>query len=257
MRSAASPLRSGFTLVELSIVLVIIGLLLGGVLIGKDMIRSAQLRSVATDVQGYIAAAQLFQDKYNCLPGDCANATTYWSGVTNGNGNGALDVASAANAPGEIFGAWQQLALAGYIKGTYNGLAGSLGTDSSFPGTNVPTSKIPNAGYSWYYLSTITAWPSYYNGDYKNILFFGAKVTSGSSPTNSGIITPSEAYAIDQKFDDGIPGIGNIRSSTNALSSTTANCSTAGSTATNPLNSAYNVSGYSAIACDLIFISGW
>ena len=125
--SSKARLQSAFTLVELSIVLVIIGLLLGGVLIGKDMIRQAQLRSMVTDMQGYLAAAQLFQDKYNCLPGDCANATQFWSGVTNGNGNGQLDTGSAASAPGEIYGIWQQLAVAGYIKGNFSGNAGAGG----------------------------------------------------------------------------------------------------------------------------------
>ena len=70
--------RSGFSLVELSIVLVILGLLTGGILAGQSLIRAAELRSVATESQRYMAALNSFRDKYFALPGDMANATAFW-----------------------------------------------------------------------------------------------------------------------------------------------------------------------------------
>lgn len=76
--------QCGFTLIELSIVLVIIGLLVGGVLVGTDLIKSAGNRAYVSQLQSYNAAVNSFKLKYNCLPGDCANATDY--GFT-GNGN--------------------------------------------------------------------------------------------------------------------------------------------------------------------------
>ena len=79
--------NSGFTLVELSIVLVIIGLLVGGILAGADLIRIARLNSIREEVEKFKMATNVFYGKYNCLPGDCYNITTYLSGVTNGNGN--------------------------------------------------------------------------------------------------------------------------------------------------------------------------
>jgi prepilin-type N-terminal cleavage/methylation domain-containing protein len=70
--------HSAFTLVELSIVLVIIGLIIGGVLAGRDLIRAAELRSLVSEVERYNSAVNAFKLKYNCLPGDCATATNFW-----------------------------------------------------------------------------------------------------------------------------------------------------------------------------------
>lgn len=91
---ASRPSRhcSGFTLIEVSIVLVIIGLIVGGVLVGRDMIRTAELRADITQVEKLNTAVQTFRLKYNCLPGDCANAQDFFSPfkVSNGNGDGQV-----------------------------------------------------------------------------------------------------------------------------------------------------------------------
>jgi len=71
-------MKNGFSLVELSIVLVIVGLLVGGVLTGKSLIRAADLRSVSTDYEGYRTATSAFRDKYFGLPGDITNASSFW-----------------------------------------------------------------------------------------------------------------------------------------------------------------------------------
>ena len=63
-------MRKGFTLVELSIVLVIIGLLIGGVLKGKSMIDNAKVKRIKSDIDGIVAATYGYQDKYGFLPGD-------------------------------------------------------------------------------------------------------------------------------------------------------------------------------------------
>jgi prepilin-type N-terminal cleavage/methylation domain-containing protein len=83
--------RHGFTLIELSIVLVIIGLLVGGILVGRDLIRAAELRADISAVDKFDAAVNTFRLKYNCVPGDCVNATQFLEGAYNGNGDGVIE----------------------------------------------------------------------------------------------------------------------------------------------------------------------
>src|ERR1700712_5143764 len=95
--------QHGFSLVELSIVLVILGLLVGGVLSGQSLIRAAELRSVTTEYQRYTTAVGTFRDKYFALPGDMNNAASFgWkdgagSSVANGDGNGQVNSTGTAN----------------------------------------------------------------------------------------------------------------------------------------------------------------
>lgn len=88
------PSLKGFTLIELSIVLVIIGLVIGGVLVGKDLINSSGNRAFVSQLETYNAVVNTFKNKYNCLPGDCASATAYGF-ANNGNGNGMVTAVSS------------------------------------------------------------------------------------------------------------------------------------------------------------------
>ena len=71
--------QSGFTLVEIAIVLVIIGLLLGGILKGQEMITHAKIKNVIADFSGVSAAYHGYQDRYRAIPGDDPNAATRWA----------------------------------------------------------------------------------------------------------------------------------------------------------------------------------
>src|SRR5580765_674608 len=89
--------QDGFTLVEIAIVLVIIGLLLGGILKGQEMITQAKIKNVIADMTGISAAMYGYQDRYRALPGDDKNAGTAgggtgrWGAVTaSGNGDGNI-----------------------------------------------------------------------------------------------------------------------------------------------------------------------
>jgi len=83
--------QRGFTLVEIAIVLVIIGLLLGGVLKGQSLIDSAKVKNVIQQSQSLQAAVNAYQDRFRALPGDDIMATTHVPGATgNGNGDGQI-----------------------------------------------------------------------------------------------------------------------------------------------------------------------
>ena len=75
--------RHGFTLVELAIVLVIIGLMVGGVFVGRDLIRASELHSLTADTSRYLQGVQNFRTRYAALPGDMKNATRHW-GIAGG-----------------------------------------------------------------------------------------------------------------------------------------------------------------------------
>ena len=138
-RSDSKHFLSAFSLVELSIVLVILGLLVGGILSGQSLIRAAELRSFTTEYSKYVAAVNSFKDKYFQLPGDMPNATSFWgaahatpatclttvgtgSQTCNGDGNGSISNAAAASQYGEEYTFWQHLANAGLIEGSYTGI---------------------------------------------------------------------------------------------------------------------------------------
>jgi prepilin-type N-terminal cleavage/methylation domain-containing protein len=118
--------QKGFTLVEIAIVMVIIGLLLGGVLKGQQMIANAKIKSLVNHAQGLSAAIYSYQDRYKALPGDDPRATTNLPGASGGclagnlaNGNGDGNIFEYQRAP-------QDLACAGLITGTYNGTTDTL-----------------------------------------------------------------------------------------------------------------------------------
>ncbi|MDP1614089.1 MAG: prepilin-type N-terminal cleavage/methylation domain-containing protein [Sulfuritalea sp.] len=120
--------QSGFTLVEIAIVLVIIGLLLGGVLKGQELINSAKIKNLVNDMNGISTAVYAYQDRFKALPGDDTNAATRWAsstGVTfplatastlgDTQVTGAFDSNVAAT---ESVAFWDELRLAGFLGGS-------------------------------------------------------------------------------------------------------------------------------------------
>ena len=214
------PTRSGFTLVELAVVLVIIGLLVGGVLAGQSLIRESQLRAVVSELNGYRAATATFMEKYRGLPGDMRNATQYWGAASscpgdnntasvsdpttcNGNADGSIIQTSASN---EWFRYWQQLGNAGLIGGSYTGARAGAGVYNS-DASNVPKSKVPG-GY-WFVQDYATGSGAAFWSTYIGNAFLLGALTSGSNPT-SALFTPLDLYALDGKIDDGKPATGTI-----------------------------------------------
>lgn len=223
----------GFTLIELAIVIVIIGLLAGGVLVGRDMIRAAELRSVTTEYEKYVAALNLFKEKYMGLPGDLKNATAFWGAMTNcgaaspsgtgtqtcnGNGDTILHGAAGNGQTSEEFLAWQHLANAGLIEGKYTGISGSGGTAHSVISQNVPAGKMSGTGWSFIYTGDVTdpSEPNWFVGYYGQLMQLGTQ--NGAERTGGSALLPEELWAIDSKIDDGKPGYGTIKTTKNANS---------------------------------------
>jgi prepilin-type N-terminal cleavage/methylation domain-containing protein len=233
-----------FSLVELSIVLVILGLLVGGVLAGQSLIRAAELRAVTTEYARFTTARQSFRDKYFALPGDMNNATQFWgrqnsnadcvtnssaavnasAGTCDGNGDGQIAWAAAANQSGEFLQYWRQLAFAGQIEGSYTGLA--AGCNFCMPASAAPKSKLTNGYWNPIYLGTQSGNPQWYDANYGSVLFMGAIASYASSP----VLKPEEAWNIDTKLDDGKPTTGKVFS---WKSSINAGCTTADTAARN------------------------
>lgn len=243
----------GFSLVELSIVLVILGLLVGGVLTGQSLIKAAELRSVTTEYDRYMAATNTFRDKYFGLPGDITNAASFWAAAANGDGDGTLDVASAVSVAGERYGYWEQLALAGLIEGVYDGMATATHVDDAVIGTNVPKAKLGNAGWSVINIpGTIAITDTLrFAGEYGNHFYFGIK--AASSITQGALLKPEEAWNIDTKMDDGRPAFGRVKT-LEFHGHATAGCSNPAAAATAiEAAAAYDLDN-TAAACSLIFL---
>jgi prepilin-type N-terminal cleavage/methylation domain-containing protein len=112
--------QSGFTLIEIAIVLVIIGLLLGGVLKGQELINSAKVKNLAADFKNIPVFIYGYQDKFKSLPGDDSGAVSHVAATAAGNGNGIIGgrwlPATAATDETSLF--WQHVRLAGLAAGT-------------------------------------------------------------------------------------------------------------------------------------------
>ncbi|MHB1332415.1 MAG: prepilin-type N-terminal cleavage/methylation domain-containing protein [Sulfuriferula sp.] len=110
--------QKGFTLIEIAIVLVIIGLLLGGVLKGQELINSAKVKNLATDFRNVPVFIYGYQDKFKALPGDDLHADLHVGSppADNGNGNGIIDGNYDALS-GESFNFWEHVRLAGLAPG--------------------------------------------------------------------------------------------------------------------------------------------
>jgi len=245
----AGSKHGGFTLIELSIVLVIIALIIGGVLVGKDMIDAAVIRSQISQLQKYEAAVNTFRTKYNWLPGDMPAPAAVAVGLMSrigdygdGDGNGVLQ--DAAGYPtdsymqGEMVIFWNDLATAQLIgdpiTSHYSGGYACLGSTLSdaiqcFPQCKLGGGKClvqiftaPTTQQSYYFL----AWPS---GSFQ----FDAWPVA--------VITPAQAFSMDSKIDDGSPFTGRLTLSQPGNGSLSV-ADTPGATACAVSTTAYNVS---------------
>ena len=186
--------QKGFTLVEIAIVLVIIGLLLGGILKGQELINSARVRNLADSTSGIQAAYFGFIDRYRRVPGDW-DVTTAGQAIggtinTGGNNNGRLDNSASWMEPNAL---WEHLSKAGFINGSYTGGGGAEPSTSNSAAPFNPFNSAIVMARSNNYLDVT------------------------STPTTRlhlivGRGTPVDiARELDTKLDDSVPTTGNLR----------------------------------------------
>lgn len=187
--------EKGFTLVEIAIVLVIIGLLLGGILKGQEMIVQAKIKNAIADFSGISAAYHGYVDRYKKLPGDdpcaggavtvgnCGTTTGRWTGAAAGNGNGLIaGKYNSTTAADESRLWWDHLRRAGFVSGVgdqqpFNALTGMIGVQSG----DAQAAIGPALGG-----------------------FTGLIMCSANLPDKIAI-------AIDTQMDDGVPNNGTVR----------------------------------------------
>jgi len=226
-KSHHSSRAHAFSLVELSIVLVILGLLTGGILSGQSLIQAAEVRSTATDVMRYRVAVMTFRDKYFQWPGDMNNATQFWgiaAGSTgndntcyntwsidkrtcNGTGDGAIGVFGFTM--WESYRFWQHLNNAELIEGKYSGVAANATGPTMVgcvPPANCPLFRVRNASMIPVNQNS--------SGDadfvfypLANYFLLGNSTLNGAAgnPPLGAIVTTQEAWNMDTKIDDGLP----------------------------------------------------
>jgi len=193
-------IRSGFTLIELSIVLIIIGLVTASVLVGKDLIYASQIRKQISQIQGYELAAQAFKTKYNCLPGDCSNASSLGLG-NNGDGNGEIYE--------DVF-FWQHLSAANMIEFKTTVLGGVPGISTPppvFKGVGVSADNGSTGGVSVFPHSARQSVDDYFDGSSGHAL---AITLATDNHADRGVYYPRDAQAMDAKIDDGYAASGKV-----------------------------------------------
>ena len=191
--------QKGFTLVEIAIVLVIIGLLLGGILKGQEMITQAKIKNVIADFSGISAAYHGYQDRYRAIPGDDINATR-WTGATAGGGNGVVGGAyNSGTVTDESRLWWDHLRRSGFVAGSgtqqpFNAVAGMIGVQTGDGVTPTPGTTLGG--------------------------FAGLLVCSANLPDKIAI-------AVDVQVDDGVGTAGTVRADLQTSANQTINTASA------------------------------
>jgi len=247
-----SKKQKGFTLIELSIVLVIIGLIVGGILVGQDLIKAAEIRATVAQIEKYNSAVNTFRTKFNGLPGDLdvnkATAFGLYSAAGSagrGDNNGLIDGIVAGTSAQYawcqecgIF--WYHLSQANLIDGNLAVYAWDAASPVAVASASLPsTFPIAKLGRGNYVAAGSASGFNY---------FWITGVNSGLATgglVSSPNITPIEAYNMDIKLDDGNPqtgvvqvhGTGTISATSSSLTGFTDNTSA----------SAASVAGY----CDV------
>lgn len=230
-----TPFFAGFTLVEMAIVLVVIGLIVGGIFVGRDLVENARVRAQLTQIEKYSAAVKAFQLKYNnFLPGDIPNPHAVNFGFVSrgsnrgqGDGNGIIEGnrinSSATNSgvyqtAGETLMFWVDLSAAGLIDGNFTAASPSVtvGTVTTGLGAYFPAARLQQENYVYVASGLVDAGHNYFG--VQNIVGLGTVNCGGPSSgyMDSNFTAGQAGWSVrqasdaDQKIDDGFPQSGRV-----------------------------------------------
>jgi prepilin-type N-terminal cleavage/methylation domain-containing protein len=175
-------MRKAFSLIELSVVIIIIGLLTASVTAGIGVIKSAKTRAIVSDLKEYEASYYGFFSTYSGYPGDISNAAYFWSTAISGDGDGNIEYGTGESTD-EFANAWVHLALAGFVPDDFEAL-------------EYPTAEDEAIDFIMIYYSDLYS-------------AFGNSITL-ETDSFAGVMTPLEAYQLDCKIDDCAPTIGEV-----------------------------------------------
>lgn len=175
----------GFSLVESSALVVILGLGVAATMAGADLLKTAQLRQLISESKDYAWHMETFEAFYEGLPGDLKTAANFWPQSMPGDGNGFVE-----SEAGESYRVWQHLSLTRLIEGTYDG-----------------KSQLPQSPLEDGIAYRIEKQPS-------KVYLTGANTRNGvhlrSTGGWHGAISPIDAQVIDKKMDDGVASRGRL-----------------------------------------------
>lgn len=265
-------MNRGFTLLELSIVLLIAGLIAAGIITGQNLIYSAQIRKLTASIDRYTSSVVLFKNRYRALPGDMKYATRLWgaraggiadgidatcqatfdatktpkTATCNGNGNGQIWTTNWL----EQWSAWQHLSNSGLVEGLYTGEGSGNGSAIEYrqalPGINCPTAgSYQDACFVFTYAGNVVAGGNYFfPGEYGHMLRIGR-----DADADDNFMLARDMYSLDVKMDDGFPGKGFVRAQKNFRRP---ECSS-----TDDADTALYMMNSTAVGCSVVVISGF
>jgi prepilin-type N-terminal cleavage/methylation domain-containing protein len=206
----------GFTLIEMSIVLVIIGLIIGGILKGQEIVANSRAKAVVNFVNAARAASNTYVDRFRSLPGDDSTAVTRVDArLVNGDGNGVVGATSGATEAllssdgdgdsGENYQYFKGLLAANLLNGGEVGVVGTVTSTTFGAGSSLPAAPISGAGMTIMYGG--------HSGDgtastLRTAHWYRIHRNPG---TPASAFSARELFSIDSAVDDGLPGSGAVR----------------------------------------------